>query len=135
MKKRTRLTLKSGKVFRDGPEDYMNGKSERKIYAGSPLDTYDKATRTVNAQRGSIYGHPAVNFQRIANIRAVTRDCADPRARVTLDELAVKMARLVESPYHLESWIDVSGYARAQVMILQREEGYPDYPQDEASGD
>ena len=100
----------------------------RDAYTGSPLDTFDKAIKTVNGERGRNYGHPAVNFDRVAKLRAIIDDCPDPRIRVGLGEIADRLARLVENPYHLDAYIDITGYARANVMIIQRENCYPDNP-------
>ena len=54
---------------------------------------FDKALRTVNEERGADYGPPEENFKRAATLR-------------------------VHSPDHLDSWIDIAGYARCGCMII-----------------
>lgn len=80
----------------------------------------------VNTERQAIYGHPAQNFRRIAAMQAITAECTDPEIRVALDNIVLKVCRLIQSPTHLDSWIDIGGYARCGVMILdQREPAKP----------
>lgn len=75
------------------------------------------------AERGAVYGHPRENFRRIAALRAVVAECKDPLARVALDEICVKIARLIETPTHVDSWRDIQGYAETGLMVTQTEDG------------
>jgi hypothetical protein len=89
-------------------------------------DAFDSALSkqaNVTADRGKIYGHPYDDFGRAAAIKAAVADCPDPRIRHVLEMIAVKMARLVHSPDHLDSFIDIAGYARTGVMVLDRQKG------------
>jgi hypothetical protein len=70
------------------------------------------------AARESIYGSPQVNYERqaaFANI--ILKDKLKPdfplsaRDMVMLHLLAIKASRLVETPEHEDSHIDVAGYA------------------------
>jgi hypothetical protein len=76
----------------------------------------------VNTERQAVYGHPADNFRRIAAMQAITAECTDPEIRVALDNIVLKVCRLIQTPTHLDSWIDIGGYARCGVMILDRRE-------------
>lgn len=86
----------------------------------NPLAAFDAATQKVTEERGEIYGHPDEDFGRIMEISKVLDECTDVRIRHVLRMIAVKMCRLIVSPGHLDSWIDIAGYARTAVMILQR---------------
>ena len=93
-------------------------KDEAGLPAGM-LDIFDAAK--VTQERGAVYGHPADDFARVALIKGALSECPDARMRHVLEMIAVKMARLVHSPNHLDSWIDIAGYARTAVMIMDRD--------------
>ena len=82
------------------------------------LQTYDEQVATITKDRGAIYNHPAIDFARAVQIKDAVKDCPNPLARHVLEMLAVKMARLTTSPDHLDSWVDIAGYARTAVMCL-----------------
>jgi hypothetical protein len=83
---------------------------------------FDAAAKSVTDERGEVYGHPYTDFDRAARLKAVVAECDDPRIRHVLDMICVKMARLIHSPDHLDSWIDIAGYSRTAVMCLDRDE-------------
>lgn len=78
---------------------------------------FNAAINKVTDERGSVYGHPAIDFDRAARLKAVIAECEDPLARHTLEMIAVKIARLIQTPGHLDSWVDLAGYARCGVMV------------------
>ena len=92
------------------------------------IKTYiaSEATRIVSGARRSAYGKPENNFQRIANFwnayfentgRDITLTAADVSPMMRL----MKEARLCESPGHLDSFIDLVGYALtgAEVNLVE----------------
>lgn len=81
------------------------------------LDKFDTVTKTVVDERGAVYAHPSIDFDRAARLKAVVAECEDPLARHALEMLCVKMARLINTPDHLDSWVDIAGYARTGVMV------------------
>jgi hypothetical protein len=99
--------------------------------AARPLEQYDAAVRDVTDRRGSVYGHPADDFDRAARLKAVVQECQDPVIRHALEMICVKMARLIETPGHVDSWIDIAGYSRCGVMCIdRRQEAKGDAPTD-----
>lgn len=88
------------------------------------LKQFDAAMgeRSVTAERGSVYGPPSIDFSRAARLKAVIAECSDPLARHALEMIAVKIARLINTPYHLDSWVDIAGYARCGVAVTEPEE-------------
>lgn len=86
---------------------------------------FDDATRRVTQDRGKTYGPPSVDFDRAARLKAVVAECKDARIRHALEMICVKMARLIQTPGHLDSWIDIAGYARTGVMVLDEVEARP----------
>ncbi len=93
----------------------MNEKTEKTL---SPSEQFDKEIADLTKRRGSVYGHPSTDFGRVARIKAALADCSDPKVRHVLEMIAVKMSRLVESPRHLDSWVDIAGYARTGTMLM-----------------
>lgn len=85
-----------------------------------PLEQFDAAIQTVTQQRGEVYGHPAVDFDRAARLHAVVDECEDPLVRHALRMVCVKMARLIHSPDHMDSVIDGAGYFRTIALVLDK---------------
>lgn len=83
-------------------------------------EQFDTAIQTVTKERGEVYGHPEDDFAMVSDIKEVLRRCDDPIIRHVLEMIAVKMCRLTETPNHLDSWIDIAGYARTACMVLDR---------------
>ncbi len=73
---------------------------------------------SVTDTRGADYGHPGENFARTAAMESILSDCPDPRLRHVLYMIATNMARLVHKPDHIDSWVDIAGYARTACMVL-----------------
>jgi len=83
-----------------------------------------EAAGCVLAHRQKAYGPPEDNFTNIARlwnaylrakaVECVGDDyCVDPLGSVdvAIFEILVKVARLAETPDHLDSWTDIAGYA------------------------
>jgi len=69
------------------------------------------------SDRGSAYGDASDNFQRIADMWSVIFGRRVTMKQVALCMSAVKMARLIETPDHADSWIDLAGYAALGVEV------------------
>lgn len=92
---------------------------ERKVPAtAGVLARFDETLKDLNKNRGADYGHPYHNFQVMADFTEALEKCPDRRLRQALIMIAAKMSRLVQNPYHLDSWIDIAGYARTAVMVM-----------------
>lgn len=86
----------------------------------SRLEQFDATTAaSLTTERGKVYGHPKVDFDRAARLKAVVAECKDPLARHALEMICVKLARLIETPNHLDSACDLAGYARTLVMVTE----------------
>jgi hypothetical protein len=81
------------------------------------LEEFDRIAATITQVRGKDYQHPKVDFAKAAALKELVQDCKDPLTRHVLEMLCLKMARLVHNPQHLDSWIDIAGYARCGVMV------------------
>ena len=67
--------------------------------------------QTLEGDREVDYGDAAKNFARIARMWEVIFGHQVTLEQVHLAMIAVKMSRLINSPGHQDSWIDVAGYA------------------------
>lgn len=75
---------------------------------------------TTQDRRDEEYGHPADDFSRIAKQWETTLGCQVTPQQVALCMIQVKIARLVHSPDHEDSVLDIAGYANCIDMIRQR---------------
>lgn len=82
-----------------------------------------EAEEIVNGARRGAYGHPENNFGRIANLwnayLAGKPVCAMPITPqdVALLMVLMKVARLLETPTHRDSAVDICGYAATLEML------------------
>lgn len=84
------------------------------------LEQFDKEISDIFQRRGAVYGDPCIDFDRAARLKAVVAECSDQRARHVLEMLCVKISRLIETPDHLDSWVDIAGYARTGVKVTEK---------------
>lgn len=70
----------------------------------------DEAKRLTHGDRDKNYGTPYINHLRIAKIWSVVLEKEITPAQVALCMAGVKIARLVETPDHLDSFIDGAAY-------------------------
>lgn len=86
-----------------------------------------KAVELVNGDRQAAYGHPLDNHQRIADFWTTRlRDKLLPGVRIDPHEVAsmmrlVKESRLMQTPGHPDSLVDVAGYAEVERLIHQEQ--------------
>lgn len=93
----------------------------------SLLEQFDAAYSNVTTDRRDVYGAPEDTYRRISTMRAVVDECPDAQIREILAMIVTKVARLVQTPDHLDSWVDVAGYSRCGVMLLdERQNGSHD---------
>jgi hypothetical protein len=69
-----------------------------------------EAIRLTHTDRQKNYGEPLVNHQRIADIWTVLLGFEVTPSQVALCMVGVKLARLVETPDHLDSFVDAAAY-------------------------
>jgi Domain of unknown function (DUF6378) len=70
----------------------------------------NEAIRLTSTDRQKNYGKPLVNHQRIATIWSVILGAEITPSQVALCMAGVKIARLVETPNHEDSFIDAAAY-------------------------
>lgn len=70
----------------------------------------DEANRLTHGDRDKNYGTPYVNHKRIADIWSVILGIEVTPSQVALCMAGVKIARLVETPDHIDSFVDGAAY-------------------------
>ncbi|MGP9528609.1 DUF6378 domain-containing protein [Glutamicibacter sp. AOP5-A2-18] len=68
------------------------------------------AEQLINGDRAKDYGDASENFQRIANLWAPILGVEVTATDVALCLTQLKVARLITSPAHKDSWVDAAGY-------------------------
>jgi hypothetical protein len=71
----------------------------------------DEAKRLTATDRQQTYGDPYINHKRIADLWSVYLETEISPSQVALCLSLVKIARLIESPNHLDSYIDLAAYS------------------------
>lgn len=71
----------------------------------------DEAKRLITIDRNHTYGEPEDNFGRIAILLGVLFGVEVSKSEGALSQLLVKVARLIQTPDHLDGYIDLCGYA------------------------
>ena len=71
----------------------------------------DEAKRLTHTDRQKNYGSPYVNHKRIADLWSVYLESEITPSQVALCLCLVKIARLIETPDHEDSFIDLAAYA------------------------
>jgi hypothetical protein len=71
----------------------------------------EKAESLVNGPRAQDYGDAYDNHERIAKIWSVLLDKDVTVSQVYQCMVAVKLARLIVTPDHEDSWVDICGYS------------------------
>ena len=95
----------------------MSKEKECKTLYGSVLEDASKAIK-----ENATYGHPHVNHYRIGKLWSTYLSVSsidtlsDGGIRITSRDVVVmmillKISRIIESPNHHDSWVDIAGYA------------------------
>ena len=71
--------------------------------------------------RGKVYGHPKINQGRISSRQSNLFDFPITDVQACLAMVEVKLARIQETPSHVDSYIDILAYI-AIAVSLQTEE-------------
>ena len=77
----------------------------------------------INGDRARDYGDARTNFQRIADLWAPILDTPVIPEQVALCLAQLKVARLIQSPGHADSWVDGLGYLALGAELATGEAG------------
>ena len=85
------------------------------------MSILQEAEQLTSVDRQDIYGHPADDFAKVAQMTApIMASDIDPRLKHALYMVQVKVARLLNTPYHHDSIVDLAGYANTYAMALEK---------------
>lgn len=84
-------------------------------------DILKEASRLTHGDRNKNYGDPFINHQRIASLWSVFLESEVSPDQAAIMLALVKVARLIESPDHLDSFIDGAAYFAIAGEIATRE--------------
>jgi len=79
------------------------------------------STEVVN-ERAATYGHPYDNFKDIVALKEVVAKCSHSLVRHALEMICVKIGRAIYNPTHLDTLVDIAGYAQTAIMCLEEEQ-------------
>lgn len=82
----------------------------------------EEAARITSIDRQGSYGHPLEDFGRTAQIWSAILGQFITAEQVALCMIGVKLSRLVQSPGHRDSLVDIAGYARTYEMVREARE-------------
>lgn len=85
-------------------------------------DILKNAMKLINGKRSKDYGDAYDNHQRIADLWSVVFGFKVLVWQVYLCLILVKVARLVNSPKHLDSMIDIPGYAALLGETIEKDD-------------
>lgn len=71
----------------------------------------DAAGKAVLTDRSREYGHPEDSFALIAALWSRYTGCDISTADVAAMMILLKLARVEGNPRHMDSWVDIAGYA------------------------
>ena len=81
----------------------------------------DEAKRLTNADRQDVYGDPLTNHKRIADLWSVYLEKEITPSQVALCLCLVKIARLMQTGDHQDSYIDLAAYAAIGGQLSEEE--------------
>jgi len=82
----------------------------------SRIGQFDQAAESIGHDRTEDYGDPALSFIRISKMWAALVGAPITAQQVAHMMIALKISRLQQQPDHLDSLIDIVGYARCAVL-------------------
>ena len=80
-----------------------------------------EADRLTHGDRNKYYGSPLTNHERIAGLWSIWLETEITPAQAAMCLALVKVARLIETPDHLDSFIDGAAYFSIAGEIANRE--------------
>jgi hypothetical protein len=86
---------------------------------------FDEQIESIGYDRQVDYGDPRVSFDRIALMWSAITGADISAQQVAHMMIALKLSRLQTNPSHLDSYVDIVGYARCAVLCGEQFPGGP----------
>ena len=93
-----------------------------------PIVDFDQAIESIGYDRHHDYGDPRTSFNRIALMWSAIAGADISAQQVAHMMIALKLSRLQTNPNHLDSLVDIVGYARCAVLCGPGQHGNPAAP-------
>ena len=77
---------------------------------------FDQAVESIGYDRVEDYGDPFTSFNRVAHMWSAIAGVDISPQQVAHMMIALKLSRLQTNPNHLDSYVDIVGYARCAVL-------------------
>lgn len=85
------------------------------------MNILEEADKLTNKDRQDVYGHPIHDFTNVSELtKPILESDIDPRLKHALYMIQVKVARLLNTPEHRDSIVDIAGYANTYSMVAER---------------
>lgn len=85
------------------------------------MDILEEAQKLTKIDRQGVYGHPLDDFRRVSHMaEPILASNIDPALKHALYMIQVKISRLLNTPDHLDSVVDIAGYANTYAMALEK---------------
>ena len=81
------------------------------------IQQFDQRAESIAHDRQDDYGDPRVSFDRIALMWSAITGADITAQQVAHMMICLKLVRLQHSPNHLDSLVDIVGYARCAVLV------------------
>lgn len=114
------VSLAPGEITEVDPDEPLMNTTAPMEQVVGPLESFDRQIQTITQRRGDVYGHPADDFKTASDLMKHFDDIEPEELRHALRMICVKLARLSHSPTHLDSYVDIAGYARTAVMVIDK---------------
>lgn len=84
----------------------------------------DEAKQIVNEKRQTVYGHPYDDFGRVSELtKPILESSIDSKLKHALYMIQVKISRLLKTPDHHDSLVDIIGYVITYTKVLEKIKG------------
>lgn len=81
----------------------------------------EEAQKLTTDDRQGVYGHPIKDFTKVTEMaKPILESDIDPRLKHALYMIQVKIARLLQTPGHRDSIVDIAGYANTYAMLCDK---------------
>jgi hypothetical protein len=94
----------------------------------SAIAEFDEAIESIGHDRQQDYGDPRTSLSRIALLWSAITGADITAQQVAHMMIALKVSRLQTNPNHLDSYVDIVGYARCAVLCSPGQHGNPAPP-------
>lgn len=91
------------------------------MYEAESASILVTAEQLTTRDRQHVYGHPHPDFTRAADMWSAIIGAEITPHQFALCMIAVKMSRLLQSPSHRDSIVDIAGYANCYAMVVEEE--------------